>query len=145
MVAAGQGKNRRAFGDISNLITLNGKPMPEISRPLTRSYRAQLLANAAENKEKPLAVNVDNNKLVQPEKKPTIKPKPAPVSGKATVIKISPDTEKTKAQSSSSRNKNLKNPSPPHSLPGAKLFTTSSGLQMRHCTWQQHSGQILGC
>ncbi|KAI3811787.1 hypothetical protein L1987_21519 [Smallanthus sonchifolius] len=113
--AVGQVKNRRALGDIGNLVTLkplDGKPLPEITRPVTRSFCAQLLANAqkdaAENKKKPLAVNADNNKLVQqqPKKKVTVKPKPAPVPHQATVIEISPDTEeKTKGESSSSRKK----------------------------------------
>ncbi|KAI3804139.1 hypothetical protein L1987_32311 [Smallanthus sonchifolius] len=114
--AVGQVKNRRALGDIGNLVTLKpleGKPLPDITRPVTRSFCAQLLANAqkdaAENKkfQKPLAVNADNNKLVQqqPKKKVTVKPKPAPVPQQATVIEIGPDTgEKTKGESSS-RNK----------------------------------------
>ncbi|KAK1427018.1 hypothetical protein QVD17_15700 [Tagetes erecta] len=115
--AAGQAKNRRALGDIGNLVTrrpLDGKPLPEITRPVTRSFCAQLLANAqkdaAENKKKPLTTNVDNNnKLVQqqPKKRVTVKPKPAPVAQKQEVVEISPDTEenKTKRESSSSRNK----------------------------------------
>ncbi|KAI7748751.1 hypothetical protein M8C21_003130 [Ambrosia artemisiifolia] len=112
-------KNRRALGDIGNLVTLkhlDGKPLPEITRPVTRSFCAQLLANAqkdaAQNKKKPLAaVNVDNNNNnnnnVVPRKKATGKPKPAPVPQNATVIEISPDTveEKAKPESSSKRNK----------------------------------------
>ncbi|KAL8260590.1 hypothetical protein R6Q59_028543, partial [Mikania micrantha] len=88
--AAGQAKNRRALGDIGNLVTLrplDSKTLPEITRPVTRSFCAQLLANAqkeaAENKKKPLAVNVENNKMVQPKKKATVKPKPAPVPQQA--------------------------------------------------------------
>ncbi|KAD3336227.1 hypothetical protein E3N88_31746 [Mikania micrantha] len=112
--AAGQAKNRRALGDIGNLVTLrplDSKTLPEITRPVTRSFCAQLLANAqkeaAENKKKPLAVNVENNKMVQPKKKATVKPKPAPVPQQAAVIEISPDTveEKEKPESSSRRNK----------------------------------------
>lgn len=55
--AAGQVKSRRALGDIGNLVKLrplDGKPLPAITRPVTRSFCAQLLANAqrdaAENK-----------------------------------------------------------------------------------------------
>ncbi|KAL0346144.1 UNVERIFIED_CONTAM: G2/mitotic-specific cyclin-2 [Sesamum radiatum] len=50
-------KNRRALGDIGNVVTLrgvDGKPLPQVSRPVTRSFCAKLLANAeaaeAENK-----------------------------------------------------------------------------------------------
>ncbi|KAI3525877.1 hypothetical protein L1887_05007 [Cichorium endivia] len=104
--AAGQPKNRRALGDIGNLVKLRpleGKPLPAITRPVTRSFCAQLLANAqrdaVENKKKPMAVNAAK-------KKATVKPKPAPVPENATVIEISPDTqEEKKPESSSSRNK----------------------------------------
>ncbi|XP_076895057.1 G2/mitotic-specific cyclin S13-7-like [Bidens hawaiensis] len=110
--AAGQPKNRRALGDIGNMVTLkplDGKPLPEINRPVTRSFCAQLLANAqkdaAENKKKPLAV-ADNNKAV-PKKRVTVKPKPAPIPQNAAVIDISPDTveEKPKPESSALRKK----------------------------------------
>ncbi|KAL4567537.1 hypothetical protein LXL04_023124 [Taraxacum kok-saghyz] len=50
---AGQGerRNRRALGDIGNLVPVPtlpeiGKPQPQISRPITRTFRAQLVANA---------------------------------------------------------------------------------------------------
>lgn len=43
-------RNRRALGDIGNLVTANaietGKPQPQITRPITRTFRAQLVANA---------------------------------------------------------------------------------------------------
>ncbi|KAI3700488.1 hypothetical protein L2E82_45118 [Cichorium intybus] len=44
-------RNRRALGDIGNLVpapTLNeiGKPQIQIARPITRTFRAQLVANA---------------------------------------------------------------------------------------------------
>ncbi|GKV28891.1 hypothetical protein SLEP1_g37879 [Rubroshorea leprosula] len=108
--AAGEGRNRRALGDIGNLVTLRGaegKPQPQISRPLTRSFCAQLLANAqaaaaAENK-KNVCVNVD--KAAAPVlldgavvgKKAAV-PKPAQkkvvMKPKATeVIEISPNAE----------------------------------------------------
>lgn len=55
-VAVAEGKNRRALNDIGNLDTVkgvDGKPQLQISRPITRSFCAQLLGNAqaaAENK-----------------------------------------------------------------------------------------------
>ncbi|XP_021297377.1 G2/mitotic-specific cyclin S13-7-like isoform X2 [Herrania umbratica] len=98
--AAGDGRSRRALGDIGNLVNVrgvaDGKPQPH--RPLTRSFCAQLLANAqaaaaAENNKAPVP---DGNNAVPKraaaapkpaQKKPTAKPKPA------EVIEISPDTE----------------------------------------------------
>ncbi|KAK4777489.1 hypothetical protein SAY87_017676 [Trapa incisa] len=56
------GRNRKALGDIGNLVTvrgIDGKPLSQISRPITRSFCAQLLANAqaaAENKKKQACV-----------------------------------------------------------------------------------------
>ncbi|KAJ9544020.1 hypothetical protein OSB04_023727 [Centaurea solstitialis] len=117
MAVAGQPKSRRALGDIGNLVTLRqleGKPLPPAGRPVTRSFCAQLLANAqkdaADNKKKPMAVNVDNNKVVVPKKKVSVKPKPAPVPQNATVIEISPDTEELKKPGSSSASRNNKKP-----------------------------------
>ncbi|GMN53180.1 hypothetical protein TIFTF001_022323 [Ficus carica] len=60
--AAADGRNRRALGDIGNLVTVrpnDAKP----NRPITRSFRAQLIANAqaakaAENNKKQACVNV---------------------------------------------------------------------------------------
>ncbi|KAK6244355.1 hypothetical protein QUC31_010764 [Theobroma cacao] len=107
--AAGDGRSRRALGDIGNLVNVrgvaDGKPQPH--RPLTRSFCAQLLANAqaaaaAENNKKNVCVNVDkapvpdgNNAAPKraaaapkpAQKKPTAKPKPV------EVIEISPDAE----------------------------------------------------
>ncbi|XP_071717779.1 G2/mitotic-specific cyclin S13-7-like [Rutidosis leptorrhynchoides] len=111
--AAGKIKSRRALGDIGNLVTLrplDGKPLPAVTRPVTRSFCAQLVANAqkeaAENKKKPLTMNADNNKMVQPKKKATAKPKPPPVPQNVEVIEISPDTvEVAKPESSNLRNK----------------------------------------
>ncbi|KAI3682308.1 hypothetical protein L1987_82204 [Smallanthus sonchifolius] len=110
MAAAGQNKSRRALGDIGNMVTLrplDGKPLPAITRPVTRSFCAQLLANAqkdaAEKKKKPLTTNADNNKIVQPKKKAAVKPKPPPVPHNATVIEISPDTEERQKPKSSNK------------------------------------------
>ncbi|CAK9152677.1 unnamed protein product [Ilex paraguariensis] len=97
---AAEGRNRRALGDIGNMVTIrgvDGKPLPQVSRPVTRSFCAQLLANAqaaaAENK-KSVALNVDGVKGVKgaearkpAQKKVTVKPKPE------NVIVVSPDTE----------------------------------------------------
>ncbi|XVF40875.1 hypothetical protein PTKIN_Ptkin01aG0151800 [Pterospermum kingtungense] len=108
------GAGRRALGDIGNLVNVrgvvDGKPQPQIHRPLTRSFCAQLLANAqaaaaaaAENNKKNVCVNVDKAPVnavdgaavakrvaaapKPSQKKPTAKPKPE------KVIEISPDTE----------------------------------------------------
>ncbi|XP_075475447.1 G2/mitotic-specific cyclin-2-like [Primulina tabacum] len=100
-------KNRRALGDIGNMVApcgVKGKPLPQVSRPATRSFCAQLLANAqaaaAENKNS-LAVNgnvaiVADGALLDKraalarkpaQKKDATKPKPE------EIIEISPDTE----------------------------------------------------
>ncbi|XVF07070.1 hypothetical protein REPUB_Repub06bG0105500 [Reevesia pubescens] len=114
--AVGDGRSRRALGDIGNLVNVRGavhgkpQPPPQIHRPLTRSFCAQLLANAqaaaaAENNKKNICVNVDKAPVVDgaampkraaaaavaskpAQNKPTAKPKPL-----AEVIEISPDTE----------------------------------------------------
>ncbi|XP_009601465.1 G2/mitotic-specific cyclin S13-7-like [Nicotiana tomentosiformis] len=70
--AQADGRNRRALGDIGNLVpapAAEGKPKAaQISRPVTRSFCAQLLANAQEEKnKKPLAEVV--NKDVPAKKK----------------------------------------------------------------------------
>ncbi|GLT77963.1 hypothetical protein SLA2020_495160 [Shorea laevis] len=102
---AADARNRRALGDIGNLVTvrgIEGKP----NRPITRSFCAQLLANAqaaaaAENNKKQVCVNVDGAPLLldgvaagkragapKPhQKKVNVKPKPE------EVIDISPDTQ----------------------------------------------------
>lgn len=118
-------RNRRALGDIGNLVPpvreVEGKPQPVITqRPVTRSFRAQLLANAqaaaAENK-RPHCVNLDGAPMavdggaaakapamarpvpVQVPKKVTIKPKPE------EVIEISPDTEEQVKQKPENKKK----------------------------------------
>ncbi|KAA3472133.1 G2/mitotic-specific cyclin S13-7-like [Gossypium australe] len=116
-VAAGDGKNRRALGDIGNVVSVravaDGKPAQiQTHRPLTRSFCAQLLANAqaaavAENNKKNVCVNVEKAPAaaaVPPKRsvaapaaappkavqtKPTAKPAAQPVE----VIEISPDVE----------------------------------------------------
>ncbi|XP_073155546.1 G2/mitotic-specific cyclin-2-like isoform X2 [Henckelia pumila] len=93
-------KNRRALGDIGNVVAacgVNGKPLPQVSRPATRSFCAQLLANAqaAAAEKNSLAVN-GNAAIVAdgalPHKRPVQKKdvtKPNPEE----IIEISPDTE----------------------------------------------------
>ncbi|KAL3534711.1 hypothetical protein ACH5RR_003172 [Cinchona calisaya] len=113
-MAAAEGRNRRALGDIGNLVPVRGvecKPLPQITRPVTRSFCAQLLANAqaaavAENQKKCMPVNVEGaaaivadgvlpqggNKAKKPaaQKKAVAKPKPE------AVIEISSDSEEVK-------------------------------------------------
>ncbi|CAH2073904.1 unnamed protein product [Thlaspi arvense] len=64
-------KSRRALGDIGNLVSVpvvqGGKAQPPINRPITRSFRAQLLANAQVEK-KPI-INGDNKAPVPDPKK----------------------------------------------------------------------------
>ncbi|KAL7084685.1 hypothetical protein ACP275_14G236900 [Erythranthe tilingii] len=61
-----EGRNRRVLGDIGNLVPVEGKqPQIQITRPVTRSFGAQLLANAQAAAEKnyckkPLAENVNH-------------------------------------------------------------------------------------
>lgn len=108
-MAGAQGRNRKALGDIGNMVTVRegvegGKPkaLPQVSRPITRSFCAQLLANAqaaAENQKKSMVVNGDgpivaNGALpvkAAAARKPAQK-KAATVKPKPEVIEISPDT-----------------------------------------------------
>ncbi|KAI4374744.1 hypothetical protein MLD38_012704 [Melastoma candidum] len=78
-IGAAQGKNRRVLGDIGNLVPaqlpVEGKPSQQISRPITRSFCAQLLENAqaaavAENNKKLACVNLNGgDKAVGAEKR----------------------------------------------------------------------------
>lgn len=104
-------KNRRALGDIGNLVSVpvvqGGKPQPPINRPITRSFRAQLLANA-QNERNP--INVDNNKapVLAPKKRQPLVPKnpeaPRANQKKNLVIKLNPkvETKKEEKQAGSS-------------------------------------------
>ncbi|CAH8343981.1 unnamed protein product [Eruca vesicaria subsp. sativa] len=83
-VAAEQNQNkngavknrRRALGDIGNLVSVpvvqGGKPNPPINRPITRSFRAQLLSNA-ENDKKP--INKVPVLVVPPKKRQPLAPR----------------------------------------------------------------------
>ncbi|KAJ8529082.1 hypothetical protein K7X08_035917 [Anisodus acutangulus] len=93
------GKNRRVLGDIGNLVTapaVGGKPKPQITRPATRSFCAQLLANAQAEKNK--------KQLAEVVKKPVKKK----ASDNETVIVISPDEVKAIEESPLSRRKTKK-------------------------------------
>ncbi|KAH0764497.1 hypothetical protein KY285_000368 [Solanum tuberosum] len=88
------GKNRRVLGDIGNLVivpAVEGKPKAaQITRPATRSFCAQLLANAqAEKNKKPLAEVV--NKVVPT--KVQVQKAASDNLAPETVIVISPDKE----------------------------------------------------
>ncbi|KAK9273674.1 hypothetical protein L1049_018484 [Liquidambar formosana] len=95
-----EGRNRRVLQDIGNLVkvpAVEGKPLTQISRPITRSFCAQLLANGqgiAEKNKKPVT-EVDGGVAVNGaaaagkggavtkaavQKKVTLKPKPEIVS-----------------------------------------------------------------
>lgn len=103
---AGQNKSRRALGDIGNMVTLRGKQLPAATRPVTRSFCAQLLANAQKDAAEKKKQNVDNNRVGVPKKKAAAaaKPKAQPVPDDATIIEISPDTVlKQKPESSSNK------------------------------------------
>ncbi|XP_038719428.1 G2/mitotic-specific cyclin S13-7-like [Tripterygium wilfordii] len=114
--AAGDGRNRRALGDIGNLVTVRGndiKPQAQITRPITRSFCAQLLANAqaaaaAENNKKQVCVNIDKpapaalvDGVVAVKKAAAGKAVPKKVAAVKTkpkeIIDISSDTEEAKA------------------------------------------------
>ncbi|CAA2969348.1 G2 mitotic-specific cyclin S13-7-like [Olea europaea subsp. europaea] len=112
-----QGRNRRALGDIGNLVSapaVEGKPQTQISRPIT-SFCAQLLANAQaaaeKNSKKPLAqivngvVGKEGVPIAATQKKEFVKPK------KEAVIVISPDedekSQRTARKSSKKTGKTL--------------------------------------
>ncbi|KDP23138.1 hypothetical protein JCGZ_00464 [Jatropha curcas] len=132
--AAADGRNRRALGDIGNLVPVRGidsKAQGQVSRPMTRSFCAQLLANAqaaaaAENNKKIICANVNKvpgagkkaaaAKVVQ--KKVIVKPKPKPDE----VIEISPDTEEKEEE-------NVKNNKQEKAVNGKKEGTTKKKVQ----------------
>ncbi|KAL3850213.1 hypothetical protein ACJIZ3_012095 [Penstemon smallii] len=88
------GRNRRALGDIGNLVVapvVEGKPLQtKIARPITRSFGAQLLANAQ------AAVEKNNGKkpLVEAGAVKAIHSKKEPVKSKnQKLVEISPDED----------------------------------------------------
>ncbi|KAK6942142.1 Cyclin, C-terminal domain [Dillenia turbinata] len=126
---AGEGRNRRALGDIGNLVPVRGverKSQNQISRPITRGFCAQLLANAQaaaaeNNNKKKIEGNVDGVIVIDGseaaaavpknvQRRVPVKPKPNPEN----VIEISSDIEKkdvkketNKPSRSSSSKKNV--------------------------------------
>ncbi|XP_042493345.1 G2/mitotic-specific cyclin S13-7-like isoform X2 [Macadamia integrifolia] len=137
--AAADGKNRRALEDVSNLGVTNkgleGKPLQQITRPVTRGFCAQLLANAqaaAQNDKKPTTEIVDGVVIIDADvakrggaakaaqKKVTVKPVPD------TVIEISPDTEEeSKPKKLANRRKSREGSS------GKKVKTLTATLTAR--------------
>ncbi|KAH9675275.1 Cyclin-B1-2 [Citrus sinensis] len=95
-----EGKNRHALNDIGNLVTVNGvdgKPQPQISRPITRSFCAQLLANAQAAAENNKKVTVKPKAQAQAQPQPQPRPQAqAQQPQPQEVIELSPDTEKEK-------------------------------------------------
>ncbi|XP_010534411.1 PREDICTED: cyclin-B1-3-like [Tarenaya hassleriana] len=135
------GRNRRALGDIGNLVSVpgvEGKPQqPQINRPLTRSFRAQLLANAQAAGKKQInaekAPVLDGVHAVN--KKPAAQRadrKKAPVAikqVKATeVIEISPDTVEKVVEAKDKKKQEKKNQA---AVSGQKNVTYSSVLSAR--------------
>ncbi|XP_047319300.1 G2/mitotic-specific cyclin S13-7-like isoform X2 [Impatiens glandulifera] len=104
--AAADGKNRRALGDIGNVVTYYGVDPKKISRPIT-SFCAQLLANA---QAQAAAVATDNKKVaavgaVKPAAAPHAQKKaavPKPKRPTETEIIIIPDTDKKAMKEASS-------------------------------------------
>ncbi|WCJ28725.1 Cyclin family protein [Euphorbia peplus] len=103
-VAAGDGRNRRALGDIGNLVTARHNDsktqQDRVCRPMTRSFCAQLLANAqaaAENRNQKKLVGAKVGAAAAAQKKPiaekAIQKKVTVIPKPQEVIEISPDTE----------------------------------------------------
>ncbi|KAF8751309.1 hypothetical protein HU200_012189 [Digitaria exilis] len=102
-VAAGRADamNRRApLGDIGNLVSARaaeGKPQEQVTRPVTRSFGAQLVKNAAAIKN----VCFQQNAAIAPAPKLQRKP-PSKLPPPEHVIEISSDSEQSMTQSESS-------------------------------------------
>ncbi|KAL6585903.1 G2/mitotic-specific cyclin-2 [Orobanche minor] len=99
---AAERKNCRALGNIGNLVTVygvDGKAIPQVSRPVTRSFCAQLLANAqAEKNKNTMAANIKGPIVADgllPEKRAavrlTVQKKVAFKPKLEEIIEISPD------------------------------------------------------
>ncbi|KAI3993962.1 hypothetical protein MKX01_002975 [Papaver californicum] len=113
-IIAPGGNNRRALGDIGNLVNIRGVPGAEgkaqPNRPVTRSFVAQLLSNAqTANIKKQIPAIPDGavakrvvSKGVAVQKKVTVKAKPE------MVIEISPDTEETRKEKPKSHHRSSK-------------------------------------
>ncbi|KAK4799964.1 hypothetical protein SAY86_025329 [Trapa natans] len=85
-------RSRKALGDIGNLVTagggIDGKLPPQISRPITRGFCAQLLANAqaavaaAENNKRQACVKVNGGRALLGGDKPVKRAEPAKAAQK---------------------------------------------------------------
>ncbi|CAN1337242.1 CYCB1-2, partial [Linum perenne] len=143
MAAGGGGaekKSRRALGDIGNLAVapdeIQGKIQQQIARPVTRSFRAQLLANAQ------AAAAVDNHKVglfsstqrnpyfpkhicapAALKKEAQKKPKPKPPV-EVEVINISPDSEEAIKSNKKCQERSMKKKNKLPTL--TSTFTTAS-------------------
>ncbi|KAG8367803.1 hypothetical protein BUALT_Bualt16G0110700 [Buddleja alternifolia] len=109
-------KNRRALGDIGNLVTIRGveatKPIPQVSRPVTRNFHAKFLSNEQpENIKNAIGADVarPENRVVArkpADKKVVIKPRPE------EIIVISPDSNEVAEKEKNSVEKSLKKKAP---------------------------------
>ncbi|XP_047323032.1 G2/mitotic-specific cyclin S13-7-like [Impatiens glandulifera] len=79
---AADAKNRRALGDIGNVATVRGIDPKKITRPVTRSFGAQLLANA-----QAAQVAAAGNKKVTAVADGRVAAKPAPAAKQAPGLK----------------------------------------------------------
>ncbi|KAG8367840.1 hypothetical protein BUALT_Bualt16G0114500 [Buddleja alternifolia] len=109
-------KNRGALGDIENLFTIRGveagKPIPQVSRPVTTNFHAKLLSNEQPENNK----NVKGADVARPEnravarkpaeKKVVVKPRPE------EIIVISPDSNEVAEEEKKSVEKSLKKKAP---------------------------------
>ncbi|XP_047943571.1 G2/mitotic-specific cyclin S13-7-like [Salvia hispanica] len=125
---AAERKSRRALGDIGNLIpadgAVEGKPIPRISRPVTRSFGARALANAqAQTNKNSLEANaaLPEKRAVarRPVQKKAVSTKPKPEE----IIEISPDSNEVPVRERKLLSKEIE--------PKKKLPTLTSALTAR--------------
>ncbi|WVY89829.1 hypothetical protein V8G54_035343 [Vigna mungo] len=103
----GEGRNRRVLQDIGNLVAKQGHVGINVSKPVARNFRAQLLANA-QDKNKKSSTEVENAAVVA-KVKAAEKPKEEP---EVIVISSDDETEEKKKQyvpkTNKARDKNAK-------------------------------------
>ncbi|XP_042001293.1 G2/mitotic-specific cyclin S13-7-like [Salvia splendens] len=125
---AAERKSRRALGDIGNLIpvevAVESKPIPRISRPVTRSFGARALANAqAQTNKNSLEANaaLPEKRAVahRPVQKKAVSTKPKPEE----IIEISPDSNEVPVKERKLLSKEIE--------PKKKLPTLTSALTAR--------------
>ncbi|XP_051138738.1 G2/mitotic-specific cyclin-1-like [Andrographis paniculata] len=143
----GERKNRRALGDIGNVVIArggaaavpaDGKPIVQVSRPVTRSFCAQLLANAQAQKNKTSAAIVADGALPEAKKaagagrKPAAKKAAAPKPKPEEIIEISPDsTEIPKEKEKVAAEKLAKKKAPSFSTTLTARSKAACGLSKR--------------